>query len=146
MVKTELILGNQGLTGMWVDLFWHSKDHFLGCSCSNLWACFCFYLQLFLPLVFCTLCTKYWIQRSYTQGVQSLGESDAPEENGTMHARGLCLEEPARPHEGGDSERRLGELKEYYPCAKMGERVRRDFSKHKGYCAKICLFERPYCG
>lgn len=40
----------------------------------------------------------------------------------------------------------LGNSKNITHCAKMGERVRRDFSKRKGYCAKICLFERPYCG
>lgn len=40
----------------------------------------------------------------------------------------------------------LGSSKNITHCAKMGERVWRDFSKRKGYCAKICLFERPYCG
>lgn len=37
----------------------------------------------------------------------------------------------------------LGNSKNTTNCAKMQEGVRRDFSKHKKYCAKIYLFERP---
>lgn len=40
----------------------------------------------------------------------------------------------------------LGNSENITNCAKMGEGVRRDFSKRRKYCAKICLFERPYCG